>query len=68
MAEKSYLDDSKLREIFNELKSNDAKRDFITFNDFKTAIINFKLQLMRGLNHNNPDFHDYCKELFMMIC
>jgi hypothetical protein len=23
---------------------------------------------MRGLSHTNPDFNDYCKELFMVIC
>ena len=62
------LDEVQLREIFDELKSQDSARDFITFKDFKRAIINFKLQIMRGLSPSNPDFHDYCKELFMLIC
>ncbi len=54
--------------IFDELKNNDRERTFITFNDFKNAIIQFRLQLMRGLTVNSPDFNDYVKELFMMIC
>ena len=62
------LSDVKLQLIFNELKGKDTNRDFLTFKDFKSAIIHFKLQLMRGLRPNDPDFHDCCRELFMMIC
>ena len=54
--------------IFYELKGKNIKRDFITFQDFKNAIVHYKIQLMRGLSSTDPDFHDYCKELFMIIC
>ncbi len=63
-----FLDETRLRVIFNEFKSNDSKREFITFKDFEEAIRTFNIQLMRGMTTEDPDFHIYCKELFMMIC
>jgi len=46
-----YLDDARLRIIFDEIKGKNAKtiRDFITFKNFEAAIKEYKIPLMKGL-------------------
>ena len=66
----NLLDDSRLRIIFDEIKAKNSKtvRDFITFKNFEAAIKEYKIPLMKGLRQEDPEFHRYCKELFMMVC
>jgi len=60
------LTEDKLRAIFKEIA--DQKRQVITFKDFKQSIVHFRIELMKGLKPSDPDFHEYCKELFQTIC
>ena len=66
----NILDDARLRIIFDEIKAKNTKtvRDFITFKNFEAAIKEYKIPLMKGLRQEDPEFHRYCKELFMMVC
>jgi|JI10StandDraft_1071094.scaffolds.fasta_scaffold970651_1 hypothetical protein len=56
---------SEIEEVFINLSTNGKT---LTFGDFKKAIVNYRVSLMRGLDFRSPDFNSMCKELFSNIC
>ena len=67
MTETRHLTRDQLQKVFHELKAG-KMRDFISFYDFKQAIITYNIPLMKGLKSSDLEFNDYCKELFITIC
>ena len=56
-----------MKQVFDEFKSNDEGKEFITFEDFERTIRKYNLQLMANLSPDDPDYSTVCLEMFTII-
>ena len=42
--------------------------EFLVLADFKRVVVDFNVELIRGVSMNDNDFHEYCREMFSLMC
>ena len=64
------ISESKLKQIFKEIitSTNSESKDFITLREFKQIVKTYDIELIKGQELSDNDFHECWRQMFSQIC
>lgn len=60
---------AKLKEVFKEMRSywDDTKSSHITLKEFKKIVRDYDIELIKGQELSDADFHECCRQIFSQL-